>query len=189
MPDFAPPSAAQICAVAELGEAATALLRDELAARDYLNLLLENHHFPDAVRFIAHSLPKREAVWWGWYCARRTAGPDPKGTFQAALNATEQWISQPTEENRRAAYACGEAAEFGTAAGCACLGAFFSGGSLAPPNCPVVPPGDFLTAKAVSGAVIFAAISSEPEKAEEKFRAFLDQGVGVINRIKVWGKE
>ena len=189
MPEFVPPTAAQIFAVSELGEPAAALLRQDLGARDYLKLLLDNHHFPDAVRFVAHALPKREAVWWAWYCARRTAGADPQGKFKAALDATEQWIAQPTEENRRAAWSAGEAAEFGTAAGCACLGAFFSGGSLAPPSCPVVPPGDFLTAKAVSGAVIFAAISSEPEKAEEKFRAFLDQGVGVVNRIKIWGKE
>ena len=183
------PTAAQICAVSELGAPAKALLRDGLGAREYLNLLMEKRHFPDAVRFLAHAMPKREAVWWAWYCARRTPMPDPEGKLKAALDATEKWIAQPSDENCRAAHAAGEAADFGTAAGCAGLAAFFSGGSLAPPNCPPVPPGEFLTAKAVSGAVIFAAVSTQPEKAEEKFGAFIEQGLGIINRIKLWGKE
>jgi hypothetical protein len=66
------------------------------------------------------------------------------------------------------------------------LAAFFSGGSLGPPEAPPVPPGEYLTAKAVSGAVIFAAVAVEPEKAGEKFTAFLQQGIDVVNRIKLW---
>ena len=79
-----------------------------------------------------------------------------------------------------------EAAELKTAAGCAGLAAFFSGGSMAPSNAAPVPPGEYLTAKAVSGAVICAAVAVEPEKAPEKFRTFLDQGLDVVNRIKLW---
>ncbi|SPE38312.1 Putative secreted protein (fragment) [Candidatus Sulfopaludibacter sp. SbA3] len=96
------------------------------------------------------------------------------------------WISQPTDEHRRAAHAAAEAAQFSTPAGCAGLAAFFSGGSLAPPDSPAVPPGEFLTAKAVSGAVIFAAVSNEPAKAPEKFKQFLAQGLDVTVRLKLW---
>ena len=190
MPEIMAPTAAQICAVAELGEPAQALLRDHLGARAYLDILIEHHHFPDAVRFLAHAMPKREAVWWAWVCARRTTLPDTKGKIQASLDATERWIAQPTDDNRRAAMKAAEEAEFGNAAGCAGLAAFFSGESLAPASAPQpVPPGEFLTAKAVAGAVIFAAICTEPERAEEKFRAFLEQGLSVMQRIKLWGKE
>jgi hypothetical protein len=49
-----------------------------------------------------------------------------------------------------------------------------------------VPPGEHLTAKAVSGAVIFAAIGSEPEKAPEKFQNYVTQGIEVAKKIKVW---
>jgi hypothetical protein len=66
------------------------------------------------------------------------------------------------------------------------LAAFFSGGSLAPPDAPVVPPGEYLTAKAASGAVIFAAVSPQPEKAPEQFKTFIAQGVEVTQRIKLW---
>jgi hypothetical protein len=163
-----------------------ALLRPELHPLDFVALLMEKTLYPDAVRFIAHALPKREAVWWGWVCARRAAGENPPPKIKAALDATEKWIAQPNEDNRRSAMAAAQKAELGTAAGCAGLAAFFSTGSLAPPDAPVVPPGEFLAAKAVSGAVIFAAVANEPEKAPEKFRSFVAQGVEVTNRVKLW---
>lgn len=175
-----------IATVAELGEEAMALLRPDLHPLDFVALLMEKALFPDAVRFVAHALPKREAVWWGWVCARRAAGENPQPKIKAALDATERWIAQPNEDNRRLAMAASEKAELGTAAGCAGLAAFFSGGSLAPPDAPPVPPGEFLAAKAVAGAVIFAAVAKEPEKAPEKFRSFVAQGVEVTTRLKLW---
>ena len=175
-----------ISTVAELGEEAMALVRPDLHPLDFLALLMEKALYPDAVRFIAHALPKREAVWWGWVCARRSAGENPQPKIKAALDATEKWIAQPSEDNRRSAMAAAQKAELGTAAGCAGLAAFFSGGSLAPPEAPVVPPGEFLSAKAVSGAVIFAAVAKEPERAPEKFKIFVAQGVEVTNRVKIF---
>ena len=171
---------------AELAEEAMALVSPDVHPLDFVALLMEKKLYPDAVRFVAHALPKREAVWWAWVCARRSAGEQPPSKIKAALDATERWVAQPTEENRRSAMAAAEKAELGTAAGCAGLAAFFSGGSLAPPEAPPVPPGEFLTAKAVSGAVIFAAVAKEPERAPEKFRSFVAQGVEVTNRVKLW---
>jgi hypothetical protein len=181
-----PSKTVTISTVAELGEEAMALARPEMHPLDFVTLLMEKALYPDAVRFIAHALPKREAVWWGWVCARRAAGDNPQPKIKAALEATEKWIAQPSEDNRRSAMAAAQKAELGTAAGCAGLAAFFSGGSLAPPDAPVVPPGEFLSAKAVSGAVIFAAVAKEPERAPEKFKSFVAQGVEVTNRLKLW---
>jgi hypothetical protein len=172
--------------VAELGDEAMALARPDLHPREFVALLLDKALFPDAVRFVAHALPKREAVWWAWVSARRAAGDAPAPAIKAALDATEKWIAQPTDELCRRAMDAAQKAGLGTAAGCAGLAAFFSGSSLAPPEAPPVPPGEFLTAKAVSGAVILAAVSKEPKKAPEKFRAFVAQGLEVTQRIKLW---
>jgi hypothetical protein len=174
-----------IAAVAELSEEAAGLATAELRPGEYVALLVEKGLFADAVRFLAHALPKREAVWWAWVCARRAAGDTPPPKIGAALAASEKWIAQPNEDRRRAAMAAAEAAGFNTPAGCAALAAFFSGGSLAPPNAPVVPPGEHLTAKAVAGAVIMAAVS-DPAQAPEKFRASVTQGLDVTARIKLW---
>lgn len=175
-----------IASVAEMDEDANGLLRPEMQPLAFVQLLVEKRLFPDAIRFLAHALPKRECVWWGWVCAKRAAGENPPPKIKHALEAAERWIAQPGEENRRAAKDAADIAGVGTPAGCAALGAFFSGGSLAPPEAPVVPPGEFLTAKAISGAVILAAVSDEPEKAPERFQAFIAQGVDVTNRIKLF---
>jgi len=177
---------AAICAVAELNEEAVALMRPDAHPRDYVALLMDRQLFADAVRFLAHALPKREAVWWAWACARRTAGEQPTPKIKAALDACEKWIMEPSEDNRRAAMAAAQLAGISTASGCAALSVFFSGGSLGPPDAPAVPPGEYLTAKTVAGSVIMAAVSQEPEKGPEKFRSFVAQGIAVTNQIKLW---
>jgi hypothetical protein len=140
----------------------------------------------DAVRFVAYSLPKREAVWWAWVCARRAAGAEAPPKIKGALDATEKWIAQPTDENRRVLLPAAEEADMGTAAGCAAIAAYLSGGSLAPPGVQAVPPAPYLTARAVASAIVLAAVAGEPEQTQEKLRASLDQGLDVVNRIKLW---
>ena len=180
------PKVVAISTVAELGDEAMALLRPDLPPVDFIQLLVGKKLYADAVRFLAHALPKREAVWWAWVSARRAAGQEPSPKIKTSLQATEKWIADPKEENRRAAMAAAQTADLGTAAGCAGLAAFFSGGSLAPPEAPVVPPGEYLTAKAVTGAIIFSCLATEPEKGPEKFQAAIAQGVDVTTRIKLW---
>jgi hypothetical protein len=178
---------AQIAGAAELGEEAHALLKENQPPREYLEALRVQGHLEDAVRFLAYSLPKREAVWWAWVCARRASGAEPAAPkVQAVLTATEKWISQPTDENRRAVMPAAEAAGIGTAAGCAAMGAFFSGGSIAPPDAPPVPPGPYLTAKFVATSIVVSAVATEPDKADQKLAAFLTQGLDVATRIKLW---
>jgi hypothetical protein len=181
---------AAISEVAEMSEEALLFVHPQMHPLEYVHLLTDKKLFPDAVRFLAHALPKREAVWWGWMCARRAHGDNAPPKIKTCLAATEKWIAQPTDENRREAMEAAEIADFGTPAGCAGLGAFFSGDSLAPPGAPAVPPGEYLTAKAISGAVIFAAMGGEPEEAPEKFRTFIGQAIDVSKRIKLWeGKQ
>src|SRR6185369_4623257 len=86
-----------ICEVAELGDEAQALLTPEQKPLEFVDALVEKKLYADAVRFLAHSMPKREAVWWGWMSARRAAGENPPPKIKAALEATEKWIAQPTE--------------------------------------------------------------------------------------------
>jgi hypothetical protein len=131
-------------------------------------------------------LPKREAVWWACLCAREGCGADLAPAAGAAVLASERWVAEPIEENRRAAMAAAEAATFGTPAGCAALAAFLSGGSLGPPNVEPIPPGEDLTARAVAGAILLAAVVREPEKAPQKFQSFLARGLEVLHGSNRW---
>jgi hypothetical protein len=181
--------AADVAAVAELSEEAMGLLRPDIAPPDYVALLMSKKLYADAVRFVAHALPKREAVWWGWISAKRAAGADPPPKIKASLEATEKWIAQPDDESGRAAMAAAKEAQTTTAAGCAGMAAFFSGSSLGPAHVPPIPPGEFLTAKAVTGAVIYAAVGKDPANAPDRFQSFVQQGVEVALKIKLWEKK
>jgi len=64
------------------------------------------------------------------------------------------------------------ATDYGTPGAWAAAAAGWAGGSLAPPDVPVVPPPDHLTAHAVAGAVALAA-ASDPEQLEARQGAFL----------------
>ena len=180
---------ADVAAVAELGDEAVGLLRPDIVPQDYVALLMSKKLYADAVRFVAHALPKREAVWWGWISAKRAAGAEPPPKIKASLEATEKWIAQPDDEGGRAAMAAAKEAQTTTAAGCAGMAAFFSGSSLGPAHVPPIPPGEFLTAKAVSGAVIYAAVGKDPANAPDRFQSFVTQGVDVAVKIKLWEKK
>src|SRR4051812_7753624 len=155
-------TAAEVCKRFEPGEIALGLLRDEMPPRPYLESLIEKEQFPDAARFLAHALPKREAVWWACLCARKVAGADPPAPIFAALKAAEAWVADPSEENRRAALPAAETAGYGTPAGCAAAAAFWSGGSLGPPDLPAIPPAEHLSAHGAACSVMLAAVASEP---------------------------
>jgi hypothetical protein len=179
-------TAAEVCKHFPLGEEAKKLLRDGQTPAQFLDTLIDKQHFLDAARFLAHALPKREAVWWACLCGRSVAGANPPPKVGAAFQAAEKWVADPSEDNRRAAMPAAEAAQFKTAAGCAAVAAFWSGGSLGPPNAPVVPPGEYLTAHGAAAVVMLAAVQTEPEKATEKYRRFLAQGIEVAKGDQRW---
>jgi len=180
-------TAAEVCKHFPLGDDAKKLLRDALTPKQFLDLLLEKKQFPDAARLLAHALPKREAVWWACLSARQAyAAAPPAPPVSAAILAAENWTSDPSEDNRRAAEKAYQAAGLNNPAGCAALAAFFSGGSMGPPTAPAVPPGEYLTAGAAAGAVMLAAVLTEPQKAPEKYRKLFALGVDVANGANKW---
>ena len=168
-----------VCQDIELDEAGRGLLAPELAPAAFLRLLIDEALYADAVRFLARALPRRQATWWACLCARSVLGENPSPDMVRALELAEQWVYKPTEEHRRLTFPAAQAAQFSHPASWAAMAAFWSGGSMAPPEAPVVPPAENLTGKAVAGAVMLAAVQTEPEKSETKYRRFLEQGIDI----------
>jgi hypothetical protein len=142
----------------------------------------------EAARLAAHALPKREAVWWGCMCARAVPDPSLLPVDAEALLAAEAWVRKPAEESlRRAAMEAAQRTAFRSPEAWAAVGAFWSGGSMAPAGQPVVPPPDHLTGVAVSGGVVLAAVRLRPERAQDRLARFLaaarDIAAGGAGRI------
>jgi hypothetical protein len=173
------PSTLEICSRFPLTDEARAILQPDLSAEAFVDRLCTAGLWIDAVRFLAHGLPKREAVWWGCLAARAALSEAPHAAACGAVEPAEAWVYRPNEDHRRAAMAAATAAGNDSPAGWAARSAFWSGGSLAPPEAPVVPPAEMLTGAAVAGAVCLAAVQREPEHAAGKYRVFIAQGLDI----------
>ncbi len=182
-------TAAEVCERYKRSDEAAAVPCDGDAPRAFFDALVAGDLLTDAEAFLANALPKREAVWWACLCAREISGASPLPLVAAALDAAEAWVVDPSDANRRRAMTESEALGLSHPAGAAAFGAFVSGGSLAPPELPAVPPGDHHTAQAVAGSIKIAAVLEQPEKALEKHRHFLDLGIQVAQGRLGWDKK
>ena len=170
----------------DLDDPAKALLDDKLQTRQFFTLLSKQQLSLDAVRFLAHALPKREAIWWGACCVRTAFGDSEQSrTDRIALETAERWVSEPDEKNRRSAESAAEATGYATASGWLAAGAFWSGGSMAPPDMPDVPPKETLTPQAAVVAINLTA-TVDPKKTPSLYAEFLSLGVAVADGKNRW---
>lgn len=176
------PIAAEVCRQFELSDAGHALLRPDQTADTFAHLLVENALHADAIRFWAHRLPKKEAIWWGCLCLWGCSRPEPAPEAAAALRAVVEWLRDDKEENRRRAEAVGRAAGINTPAGALAMAAFWSAGSIAPPDRPKVEAPAVATAQAVAGAIIAAAATSNQPQFHEQFDALAREVADGKNR-------
>lgn len=172
---------AELARQLQLDMKACALLAQDQTVAEYVLCLAQDGQFPAALSVLAHALPKREAVWWGCVALREAEPPDPGSPAEAALAAAESWVYNPGEQTRQPIGEAAAKAGLGTPTGWAAMAAFWSGGSLAPPDSPVVPPKDDLTGKAVAGAISLAAIDDDPQRAAGKSVAFIKMALDIAH--------
>ena len=186
------PSVAWLVERAHVPDDAMALAAPAGDGGALVQTLMANGKAPEALRVVAAALPPREGVWWAWVSARHAAqlaapGGVPAPAVTAALTAVEQWIANPDEDRRRAAWAAGERAGLETAAGCAAAAVFFTTGSVAPPDVTPVPPPAGIDRTLVGNAVALAA-AANPQHFEALAGAYIAQGLEVVKQFGGWDK-
>lgn len=174
------------CLQIGIGKLARLFLRPGLTPRQFFGRLLVHEEHGDALRFQAHVLTKREAVWWAILCLRSVCDPTGSPKQAAALKTAIRWVFDPSEKNRQAAGAAGTAATFNTASGCIAMSAFWSGGSVLPPNEKVTPPDPLLTANTVSGALTVAAAEGPLLQFKETLKHYLALGISITKGQHLW---
>jgi hypothetical protein len=154
----------------ELDAAALSKLAGSDTAADGLATLEAAGLRVEAARLAAHALPKREAVWWCCMCARAVPDAALPPADAAALEAAEAWVRRPGEDAlRRAAMEAAQKTGFRSPEAWAAVGAFWSGGSMAPEG----PPAEHLTGVAVAGGIVLASVRGRPERASDRLSRFL----------------
>jgi len=174
-------NALAICQGLELDEQATVLLQNNPTTADYLYQLIDLKLYPDAVRFLAHALPKREATWWACLCARKGLTDKTPVNEIKAIELAEAWVYKPTEDNRKLTLPAADATGYKTAASWAAIAAFWSGDDISPVPEAVIPPDEKLFAKAVVGAVMLAATQGEASQVNDNYQLFLQQGINIAS--------
>jgi hypothetical protein len=176
-----PPSrAADLCKYFSLGEDAKEALQPEMTPDQFLQVLAENKWFGDAVQFLAHYLPKRQAVFWAMTCVKQSgATTTPHG--DAALKATEKWIAASNEENRQATLNAANDADTSTAAGATALAAYYSDGLPQTQDAKSNAKAYFMTAKLSGGAVLMAAVADR-EQVLARLESFVNKGIEIARK-------
>lgn len=128
----------------------------------------------EAVHFIAHCLPRLDAVRWVAQCLASMT-PTNQARRLAARKAINRWLAEPSDNNRRLAFQAGEACGFDTPEGSGCLALFLSGGSLAPPTQEqAVPPPQAVFGQMVAVTVLLAALNDQPANYAARQSQLLD---------------
>jgi hypothetical protein len=178
--------AEEVCSLYRLSTGARKLLRPDMTPAQFVETLIEAGQYVDAYDFLAHALPKREAIWWACLSVRHALGAALPPKQFAALKAAVEWVLEPDEPKRRAAQAAGEAADFATPAGCAALAVYGSGGSLGLAIYPDVPPSPTMTAQAVAGCITMASVQGEPATIPDVQREIALLGIVIAEGNITW---
>nr|WP_294501594.1 hypothetical protein [uncultured Rhodopila sp.] len=156
------------------------LVRRSADAAAALRLLRQEDQLMAAVRLVSHALPAREGVWWACMCADHTAPADLPEPDRAARQAAEQWVRANTSDAyRRAAMNAARKAGMRSPEAWAGVGAFWSGGSMAPEGQPVVPPAPHLCGTALAGSVLLASVRGDPRQQPARLTAYLDSATDI----------
>lgn len=185
---FSEETATAVCARFKLEDLGAQPVEGELPDEFGRRLKADTDAWDDTLKFMAYALPKRLAVWWAAQCCR-AALPSPPPKDDAVLQATESWVVSPKDPHRRKAMALAQEQECQTAACWAGVSAFWTHGSMAPPDVPPVPPKDEFTGKAASGAVALAAVIGDPEQIPQRKAMFFELALAVASGENTWSKE
>lgn len=144
------------------------------APLDHARALIDSPRPATALAFLAHLLPRREAVWWGCQCVGAMLGPEAD---DEAMRLATQWVRDPDEDARRAALTFAESGDMRKATSWLARAVAHSGGSLLAPEHPPAKPTPEGCALSVNAAIVVAATAKPPLAILPWIKACAEAGV------------
>jgi hypothetical protein len=139
----------------------------------------------DAIHFLAHALPKQEAVGWGCLCVATVSGRRTLRRFRKPMWRRKDGYPIPMGRiagrlRLRLIKRDWKALQLFWHSQHSSAAVVLRRRILS----PSLPP-DHVTPQFVAGAVMASAVKNRPEKAPEKYRVFLQKGMGLMARIQL----
>jgi hypothetical protein len=168
----------EISDAANLSAGALALLREDSTPETFVAVLEKQELYEDAVNFWAHKLGTNDGVKWALACIHELESPEQKARKDASREAADRWVLAPNDASRWAAKEAADKSADTTPADVLAMGIFLSGGSVTPPQGPVVEPPPYSAQKLISASVRVTVLTHEPQHAAERYRRALALGRG-----------
>lgn len=152
-----------------------------LTVMAHYDALRAARHRSAALDYLAHALPRLEAIGWAARIVEDAARHDPPPPRRRqALDMALRWLEAPSEHHRRAAGDAAAAIPHPVPERLLASAVFFSGGSIAAPGQAAVPAPDHVAARYVAGAI--GATCREGPDPAAAFYAALTLGEAVAAR-------
>ncbi len=147
---------------------------DASAPLDYVRRLLASRRPIDAIAFLAHVLPRREAVWWARQCVGAILGARAE---DEALRVADAWVRAPEEERRRAALDVAAAGDPERPTTWLARAAGRSGGNIRAPEQKPIVAAPAACAQAANAAIVLAICAQDPRTIGAWIAACVEAGV------------
>ena len=145
---------------------------------DFLRALVKRGKLDDAIAFCGYLLPRRDAVWWGCRSIRALL-PDSDKSKSSGLSIAENWVRDPSSENRKTAEEFSNDADQEDPLTWLALAAAWSGGAISVGNStPFAPPPE-LTPHAARVAILLAARTLTPDERAARLRTCVNEGASL----------
>lgn len=127
---------------------------DAVAPGVFFRTLCDAGETAAAIAYAAAALPKLEAIEWGLASLPPLPADHPDFAARMLLrDASQRWLHEPDDDNRRAIERLVDGADQSWPETLIGLAIFFSGGSIAPEDCPPVPADPGLPGQLIAGAM------------------------------------
>lgn len=148
-----------------------------------IQVLIDAECFIDAINVLAYALERKSAVIWAYECVRTHRGETVSTEERATLEAVLAWLGDTDNDAlRREANSRAETMSPRNPTSWVGIAVFWSGGSLAPPDCPPVDAKPELLGTAVKSALHIATAEAEPRAIAPTRERFLAEGLRIANR-------